>query len=141
MGNENPYVAPMMNEPVVPLPAGRSKSVFAYWLLLTIGIGFSGVAFGIIAGPIGMFVGGLIAFPVAAIVTLSVVTVVAVLRRNRISFSGAIIMGAFCGFASGFMSVVVLGQGDLTNGAEMACAAGCVSLLEDAFGADLREVA
>jgi len=91
-----------------------------------------------IAGPIGMVVGGTIAVTAAAFVTPVIVVTMRLLSGNTVAPVPAMLLGTTSGFASGFISVWILSSGALRpgSGLEFAACAAVAGALGGCLGAD-----
>ena len=112
MSAHNPYQAPVVTDRFVS-DSPVDTHPFTCWLRSWVGIGVSGMCFGLIGGPIGIIVGGLIAFSVGLVVTVLFFLPIVLMAREPVDYSRVKILGALCGFISGFLSMSLL-SGDVT---------------------------
>lgn len=107
----NPYQPPSIRV----LPGKRQQGDRPWFSVCSrpwIAIGLSGVLFGGIGGPLGMFVGGLVAFPIAFFATLILFGLEAAVAGAAARGARLYILSAAAGFVSGATSLLLLMSGD-----------------------------
>ena len=115
MSAYNPYQVPVTSNVAVSDSAstrqkGRLQPI-ACWFRCWIGISASGMVFGVIGGPFGVIIGGLLASAVSLCMTVLLFLPSVLLAGDRLSRTHVLCLGAFCGAASGTLSMCFLTSG------------------------------
>ena len=103
----NPYTAPIPHS-VTAAHDRRGHRLTSLGFPLWVCIGLSGALLGMIAGPFGMMVGGVLAFGSAAVIVPLLILVVGMTYGTTMTRGGLIAVGGGCGALSGITSTLVL---------------------------------